>query len=131
MRFLLDTNALIDFINKPDGKVAGVALKHRSEDVVTSSIIIHELYFGAFNSSRDAKNVSVLDALLLKVVNYDHGDARQAGRVRAWLVRQGKPIGPYDILIAGQALERGLVMVTHNAREFARVPGLICEDWSG
>jgi tRNA(fMet)-specific endonuclease VapC len=68
--------------------------------------------------------------LNLRVLDYDRDDALEAGRVRALLASQGRPIGPYDTLIAGQALRHGLVLVTANTREFERVPGLVCEDWS-
>ena len=72
-----------------------------------------------------------MDSVELEVVPFDASDARSAGAVRAEPERSGLPIGPYDVLIAGQARVRGLVLVTANAREFARVSGLECEDWSG
>ncbi len=59
----------------------------------------------------------------LAVLNFDKEDARQAGEVSAALAAAGTPIGPYDVLIAGQALARGLVLVTHNVSEFSRVGG--------
>jgi tRNA(fMet)-specific endonuclease VapC len=63
------------------------------------------------------------------VLSFDVEDARHAGAIRAELAAAGTPIGPYDALIAGQARARCLVLVTHNVREFARVPGLQVEDW--
>ena len=72
-----------------------------------------------------------MDSVGLEFVPFDTSDARSAGAVRAELESSGLPIGPYDILIAGQARIRGLVLVTANAREFARVDGLAREDWSG
>jgi tRNA(fMet)-specific endonuclease VapC len=62
-------------------------------------------------------------------VDFDGDDARQAGVLRAQLASQGRSIGPYDVLIAGQALARGLILVSHNTREFGRVPDLQVEDW--
>lgn len=56
-------------------------------------------------------------------------DARQAGEIRAILAARGSAIGPYDVLIAGQACARDLILITHNTAEFARVPGLRIEDW--
>lgn len=70
-----------------------------------------------------------MDALQFAVLDFDREDARRAGEIRAHLAAAGAPIGPYDALIAAQALARGLVLVTHNTREFARVPGLGVEDW--
>jgi tRNA(fMet)-specific endonuclease VapC len=130
MRYLLDTNAVISILNRAEGKTFAAALKHRSEDVATSSIVMHELFFGAYKSARQARNLSVVEALQLTVLDFDGEDAREAGKVRAHLAQRGRPIGPYDVLIAGQALRHRLVLVTANVREFSRVPGLACEDWS-
>jgi len=66
--------------------------------------------------------------LQFEVVEFDREDARQAGELRAALAAAGTPIGPY-VLIAGQALARSLILVTHNTGEFQRVPGLRFEDW--
>jgi tRNA(fMet)-specific endonuclease VapC len=63
------------------------------------------------------------------VLDFDKEDAQQAGEVRALLASNGTPIGAYDVLIAGQAVARNLILVTHNTREFGRVPGLRLEDW--
>jgi tRNA(fMet)-specific endonuclease VapC len=71
--------------------------------------------------------VALIDALQFVVLEFDKEDARQAGEVRALLASKGTPIGPYDVLIAGQA--RSMILVTHNTQEFGRVPGLQFEDW--
>ena len=63
------------------------------------------------------------------VLDFDKEDARQSGQIRALLAGKGTPIGPYDVLIAGQAIARNLTLVTHNTDEFRRVPGLRIEDW--
>lgn len=63
------------------------------------------------------------------MLEFDRDDARCAGSIRARLASAGQPIGPYDVLIAGQALARGLILVTRNTREFARVPDLQVENW--
>ena len=96
-----------------------------------SAVVIHELYYGAFKSQRVEKNVARVDALQFPVLEFDQEDARQAGEVRAHLASKGTPIGPYDVLIAGQARARKLTLVTHNTTEFQRVPGLKVEDWKG
>jgi tRNA(fMet)-specific endonuclease VapC len=69
------------------------------------------------------------DALQFVVIEFDKEDARKAGEVRALLAVQGRPIGPYDVLIAGQAIARNMILITHNMSEFGRVPGLRAEDW--
>jgi tRNA(fMet)-specific endonuclease VapC len=130
VRYLLDTNAIISLLNHAEGKVFANALRRRSEDVATSSIVFHELFFGAYKSARQARNLAIVDALQLSVLDFDRDDAREAGAIRAHLAKEGRPIGPYDVLIAGQALRNRLILVTANLWEFARVPGLVCEDWS-
>jgi tRNA(fMet)-specific endonuclease VapC len=130
MRFLLDTNAVISILNSPRGPVATRLRHHATDAVGTSSIVQHELYFGAFNSARRDLNLQRLGLLRLPVLDFGAEDAREAGRIRALLEKRGRPIGAYDVLIAGQALARGCVVVTANAREFARVPDLLHENWS-
>ncbi|HVT02319.1 MAG TPA: PIN domain-containing protein, partial [Thermoanaerobaculia bacterium] len=91
--------------------------------------VAHELYYGAFKSQRKTRNVDLVDALQFEVLEFDQDDAKQAGEVRALLAARGTPIGPYDVLIAGQARARKLILVTRNTGEFARVPDLRVEDW--
>jgi tRNA(fMet)-specific endonuclease VapC len=70
-----------------------------------------------------------VDRLQFEVLDFDKEDSRQAGETRAALAVKGTPIGPYDVLIAGQAMARNLILVTHNTDEFGRVAGLQIEDW--
>lgn len=129
MRYLLDTNTLIAILNDRRSKPSKKLRRHEPGDVVTSSIVLHELYFGAFKSGRPIDNVARLDELQIHAIPLDREDARSAGEIRAVLKRGGTPIGPYDILIAGQAFTRNLILVTNNTREFSRVGGLLIEDW--
>ncbi len=129
MRYLLDTNAVIALLNDATSKTARRARRERPSDVAISAIVTHELYYGAFKSRRAAHNAALIDALQFSVLDFDKEDARHAGEVRALLASKGTPIGSYDVLIAGQALERDLILVTHNAKEFGRVTGLRIEDW--
>jgi len=129
MAYLLDTNAVIVLLNDTTSKTALRARRENPGDVAISVIVIHELYYGAFRSRRVAQNAAVIDALQFVVLDFDKEDARQAGEVRALLASRETPIGAYDVLIAGQAVERNLILVTHNTREFGRVPGLRIEDW--
>jgi tRNA(fMet)-specific endonuclease VapC len=100
-------------------------------EVAISAIVVHELFYGAFESRRVTQNVALIDALLFTVLDFDKEDARRAGEIRALLASQGTPIGPYDVLIAGQACARNLVLVSRNVREFQRVSGLSVENWEG
>jgi tRNA(fMet)-specific endonuclease VapC len=129
MRYLLDANAVIGLLNDTTSKTAQRARRERPGDVAVSAIVAHELFYGAFKSRRAAQNLALIDALQFVVLEFDKEDARQAGQVRAVLAAKGTPIGPYDVLIAGQAVARDMILVTHNAQEFERVEGLRFEDW--
>ena len=129
MAYLLDTNAVIALLNDTASKTALRARRENPDDVAISAIVMHELYYGAFRSRRAAQNAALIDDLQFVVLDFDTEDARQAGEVRAMLSSKETPIGAYDVLIAGQAVERNLILVTHNTREFGRVPGLRLEDW--
>ena len=97
-----------------------------------SSVVAHELWFGAYRSQRVEYNLETLRLLFadLPILDFDPEDARVAGEIRADLARKGTPIGPYDLLIAGQAKARELTLVTNNTGEFARVSGLDVADWT-
>ena len=128
MKFLLDTNAAIALM-KGHPTVLSRLRQYRPADFGMPSIAAHELYYGAFRSHRSIDNATRVDALQFEVIDFDREDARRAGEVRAHLAAIGAPVGPYDALIAGQALARNLTLITHNVREFARIPGLRIEDW--
>ena len=128
MRYLLDANAVISLLIDTTSKTAQRARRERPGDVAVSAIVAQELFYGAFKSRRAAQNVALIDALQFVVLEFDKEDARQAGQVRA-LLAKGTPIGPYDVLIAGQAVARDMILVTHNTQEFERVRGLRFEDW--
>ena len=125
MTWLLDTNAVIALVTGRSDALEPGAL-------ATSSIVAHELYFGAYRSQKVEFNLETLRLLFADIVilELDREDARTAGEIGAVLARQGTPIGPYDVLIAGQAKARGLTLVTNNLSEFRRVPGLKFEDWT-
>ena len=129
MRFLLDTNAVIAVLNDASGPVARRLRSMGPTEVGVSAIVMHELYFGAFKSMQREDNASRVDRLRFEALAFDTEDARHGGEIRAWLAAQGTPIGAYDVLIAGQARARDLVLVTRNVREFVRVPGLRVENW--
>jgi len=128
VKFLLDSNAVIALL-RGDGGFLAALRAHRPEDFGISAIVAHELFYGAYKGRRRAENLARVEALQFEVVEFDREDARQAGEIRAALAAAGTPIGPYDVLIAGQAMARTLTLITHNTREFERVPGLHVEDW--
>jgi tRNA(fMet)-specific endonuclease VapC len=128
MKYLLDANAVIAIL-KGEPSVLARLRAHQPTDFGLPSIVAHELYYGACKSQRTAANLARIEALQFEVVGFDAEDAQHAGEIRAQLAAAGTPIGPSDVLIAGQARARQLVLVTHNMREFARVTGLLVEDW--
>ena len=133
--YLLDTNACIGLIN---GTAPGVRRRFQravanGHTMLLPSVAAYELWYGVAKSQQPEKNAQRLEAFLsgpLEWAHLDADDAREAGTVRAELERAGKPIGAYDVLLAGQARRRGAILVTANAREFARVAGLSWENWS-
>jgi tRNA(fMet)-specific endonuclease VapC len=128
LKFLLDTNAVVAFL-KGQEKLTTRMRSLQPSDIGLPSIVAHELFYGAFRSARQADNLSRVEALQFEVLDLDREDAFRAGQIRARLADLGTPIGPYDVLIAGQALARDLVLVTRNTPEFERVEGLKLEDW--
>ncbi|MBM3928363.1 MAG: type II toxin-antitoxin system VapC family toxin [Sphingomonadales bacterium] len=129
MRYLLDTNSLIAWTARKNEEMQRRMADNRGR-VVLSSIVLYELYFGAFNSDKIDRNLREIDGFGIPTLDFDRADARAAGEIRATLRKAGAMIGPYDTLIAGQALARDLILVTNNTREFARVAGLRVEDWT-
>jgi tRNA(fMet)-specific endonuclease VapC len=128
--FLLDTNAIVSLLKTRASPLSERVHAHESSELAASAISVFELYFGAFKSARRDENLLKLDALGVEVIPFSSEDARHAGDIRATLRARGTPIGPYDLLIAGQARARGLTLVTNNVREFRRVPDLRVEDWT-
>lgn len=128
-RYLLDTNAVIALANDTDRALSRRVRQVGVGDIAISAIVMHEVYYGAYRSQRQAQNLAVANALRFEVIEFDEDDARQAGEIRAFLASKGTAIGPYDVLIAGQAVARNAILVTRNTREFARVPGLQVENW--
>lgn len=129
MPYLLDTNMVIALLNDPYSPTAQRAKQHAPSDIGISSIVAYELFYGAFKSQRTAHNVAIVESLQFEVLEFDKEDARHAGEIRATLAAKGTPIGAYDVLIAGQARARNLILVTHNTNELKQVSGLRIEDW--
>jgi tRNA(fMet)-specific endonuclease VapC len=135
VNYLLDTNAVVALLRD---KPAQVRQRYRQaqaagDHLALSSVVLFELWYGVAKSSQVPDNTERLRILLsgdLDLLDFDDEDARTAGQVRAALEKKGNPIGAYDVLIAGQALRRGLTVVTANTTEFARVSDLNWQDWT-
>jgi tRNA(fMet)-specific endonuclease VapC len=135
VNYLLDTNAVVALLRN---RHARVRERYREAEksgdyLAVSSVVLFELWYGVEKSGRVQENTERLRVLLsgdLDLLDFDDEDAQTAGRVRAAVEKVGTPIGAYDLLIAGQALRRGLTVVTANTSEFSRVTGLSWEDWT-
>jgi tRNA(fMet)-specific endonuclease VapC len=128
VKYLLDTNAVIALLKAHKGFLARIR-RHDPGDFAISSIVAHELFFGAYKAQRTIENLARVEGLEFEVLDFDREDAHCAGELRAALCAAGTPIGPYDVLIAGQAISRKLTLITHNVREFKRVAAISVEDW--
>ena len=131
MKYLLDTNVCIHYLNSRDVEIARKISALGRRSVMTCSIVIEELLFGAFRSERVNENLIRvrLFAATFDVRPFDSQSATESARVRAHLAKLGTTIGPFDSLIAGIALACGATLITNNTSEFSRVPGLRIEDW--
>ncbi len=131
MKYLLDTCTVSDFVKG----LPNVLVRTKAtppELIAVSALTRVEIAYGlALNAARARKLAPVLQAFFAVVATlpFDEADAQAAAAIRAALKVKGRPIGAYDVLIAGTALARGLVVVTANVGEFRRVGGLQIEDW--
>ncbi|MGA8431083.1 MAG: type II toxin-antitoxin system VapC family toxin [Candidatus Sulfotelmatobacter sp.] len=135
MDYLLDTNACIALIKGQPTTVRTRLQKTTATgaQAFVSSVAAFELWYGVPKSARHEFNHKRLETFLsgpVTVLPFEDADARAAGAIRAALEIAGKPIGAYDVLIAGQAIRHELTLVTANVSEFSRVKGLMWQDWA-
>lgn len=130
MAYLLDTNAVIALMKNNINFVEQTRRVGRDQLRICAPVEA-ELWYGVYKSGKPEENRNHLLTLLtwLPSLPFSSEAAQYFGEIRAALARQGNPIGPYDLQIAAIARVHGLVVVTHNIREFARIPGLVVEDW--
>ena len=130
MRFMLDTNLCIHAITHRPPEVLAALRTHESAGLGLSSITVAELYFGVAKSG-SGRNLQALAQFLepLEIADFDRHAAQVYGQLRATLEAAGTPIGPLDTQIAAHALALGVTLVSNNTREFARVPGLVLDNW--
>jgi tRNA(fMet)-specific endonuclease VapC len=131
MKYLLDTCTVSDFVKGQPNVLARVKATSPTLIAVSTLTRLEVDYGHALNTERARKLAPVLDAFFSTVATlpFDEADAQAAAAIRAALKTKGRPIGAYDVLIAGTGLARGLVVVTSNVSEFKRVSGLQVEDW--
>lgn len=131
MTYMLDTNICIYAIKNHPPQVEARIKQELAHGLCISAITLAELQHGVQKSQRVGKNMEALLKFLtiLDVLPFDDGAAVEYGKIQADLQRKGTPIGTADALIAGHARAEGLILVTNNVREFARVSGLTVENW--
>jgi tRNA(fMet)-specific endonuclease VapC len=131
LTYMLDTNICIYVMKSypPDLREKFNAL---AEQLCMSSITLGELHYGADKSVRRAENLTAVEQFVarLDVLPFAAKAAAHYGQVRAELERAGTPCGPHDMQIGGHARSEGLIVVTNNLREFARMPGVRAENWT-
>ena len=130
--YLLDTNICIFAIKKKPEIVLKKLKDKISDGIYISSLTVAELEFGVENSQKIENNrIALLKFLsIFNVLNFDDADAIDYGRLKTDLRKKGRIIGPIDMFLAAQALNKELIFVTNNVKEFERVKGLVIEDWS-
>jgi tRNA(fMet)-specific endonuclease VapC len=135
LKYLLDTNVCVAILNGKSPHVEARVVKELDADshMSISSVSAFELWYGVAKSVRRTPNAQQLASFLgnwVHLLSFDEDDARIAGELRAELESVGRPIGAYDLLIAGQALRHKMILVTANVGEFRRVKNLQWQDWS-
>lgn len=131
MRYLLDTCILSHFMRGHPVVLARIK-STEPKQIAISTITCMEIEYGLqLNPQRAVKLRTVFNAFInsVNVVSYNHKDAEASAIIRAILKQNGKPIGPYDVMLAGCAKQRGLIFVTDNIKEFQRVDRLLLENW--
>lgn len=132
MTYLIDTNICIYLIREKDPELTKRFEEHRLYEIGVSAVTVAELQYGVARSRQMERNRRALLRFLtpFEILPFDDKDAELFGILRARLEAEGRPIGPYDLELAAQALARGLILVTNNEGDFRRVPGLHVENWT-
>ncbi len=130
--YLLDTSICIYAINGCHPGLTERLLTIHPDEILISSITVGEMEYGAAKSHWGARTREITRAFMASFATlpFTDKDAVLFGRLRAQLEAEGRPVGVLDLMIGAQAISNGLTVVTHNTREFARLPGIVFEDWA-
>ena len=131
IRYLLDTDICIYLIKNRPSEVLDQFRRHSPQEVAISIITLFELEYGVEKSAYPQRSEDALSRFLqpLTLLTLDRTAAKEAAAIRARLEKNGMPVGPYDLLIAGLARSKDLTLVTNNTKEFERIEGLRIENW--
>lgn len=129
--YLLDTNICIYFMKNTCPDLTQKLLSHNPSELMISAVTVFELEYGTSKSNWGDRTREKMAMFLapFNILPFTSDDAICTGRIRAHLEKLGRRIGLYDVQLAGQAISRDLIFITHNTREFNRVPDLRLEDW--
>ena len=132
MKYMLDTNICIFAIRNSNDNVLKKFREHLDDELYISSITLAELMYGVEKSRKPEQNRNALLQFLtlIDIKEFSEKAAIEYGKIRAFLENQGTPIGPLDTLIAAHAVSENMILVTHNMKEFLRVPDLTVENWT-
>ena len=130
--YLLDSDVAIELMRGRNLPVVKKLSSTSRQHVFLSTVTISELLFGAYRSRDPELSMRLCREFWssFRIVPLDTAAAEEAGRIRADLKGKGQRIGAYNLLIAGIALANEQILVTHNTREFQRIPALPLEDWT-
>jgi tRNA(fMet)-specific endonuclease VapC len=131
MKYLLDTNVCIRYLNGQSDKIRQKLSMKNPEEIVLCSVVKAELIYGAEKSGNPIRNLQRLSLFVKPFISlpFDDKSAEIYGQIRNRLEQAGKPIGPNDLMIASIAITNNVILVTHNTSEFGRVDNLHIEDW--
>ena len=132
MKYMLDTNICIFAIRNSNDNVLKKFREHLEDELYISSITLAELMYGVEKNRKPEQNRNALLQFLtlIDIKEFSEKAAIEYGKIRAFLENQGTPIGPLDTLIAAHAVSENMILVTHNTKEFLRVPDLTVENWT-
>ncbi|MCL2081310.1 MAG: type II toxin-antitoxin system VapC family toxin [Oscillospiraceae bacterium] len=130
MKYLLDTNICIYFLNKTE-KIKEKIDKIPSDDISVSLITLAELQFGAYNSTHVQDNLRRVEFFekTVQTVSLTSEITEEYARIKSKLRKSGRPVDDFDILIGATAIVGNLTLVTNNERHFAHMDGLRLENW--
>lgn len=133
MKYLLDTNVCIRYLNGQSEKIRQRLSMRSVDEIALCSVVKAELIYGAEKSGNPTRNLQRLSLFVKPFISlpFDDRAAEIYGQIRNRLEKAGTTIGPNDLMIASIAITSNVILVTHNTSEFGRVDNLQIEDWEG
>ena len=131
MKYLLDTNVCIQILKGDSDRIKSKIATIPNEKISIPSVVRYELFYGAYKSNNQEKTLSRIIEFLdtFDTAEFNDDVAQVCGKIRASLEKKGKPIGPYDLMIAATAMKNDFVLISNNTREFHRIENIKLEDW--